>query len=649
MAQVTFQKQVVLTNLAEAKQTFDGGFVATGWYSNPSGNQDVCLIRTNSLGDTIWTRIFGEAEDVQSISMDITSDSGYIIAGWTYIGATDSAKVYLIRTNANGDTLWIKKLGGTRNDDGRCVRQTLDGGFIISGETNSFGAGYQDTYIIKTDANGNVEWSKALGGPLFDYGYAICETDDSGFVALVTFNAFSNNSDILLVKMNSLGDTLWSKSYGGSGVDMGFDIVETFDHGFAVMGYTNSFGSGGGDGYLLVTDSTGNLLWSKTYGDTGDEFGTGISQTPDSGYILCGYTSSFGVSTLAPYLIKVNAEGDLLWSETYEDSNYGVAWSVIQTFDGGYLTAGEQNELMKLNSNGESGCNEHIANTVVTTPSTIVSNPPISVTVANTIAKPTSTAVSSGVAVINVCPAQVAFSSSANSICEKFCIGFFDESINNPTSWLWLFPGGNPSSSVLQNPVNICYNTPGTYDVTLITTNAQGSNTLTLTNFITVYATPAIPTITQIGYTLTSSPAFSYQWQFNSADIPGATNQSYTILQTGFYSVVVSNPQGCISSSTLLYVLISEVDEMSGDGGISIYPNPSSGNFTVELLQTENSRDVSIDVVNTLDQKIFSYSEKIPSRDFKKQIDLSNIADGVYFIEIQTENEFLRKKIVVAD
>src|SRR6185295_13776086 len=124
---------------------------------------------------------------------------------------------------------------------------------------------------------------------------------------------------------------------------------------------------------------------------------------------------------------------------------------------------------------------------------------------------------------------------------------------------------------------------------------------------------------------------------------------SYTILQTGFYSVVVSNPQGCISSSTLLYVLISEVDEMSGDGGISIYPNPSSGNFTVELLQTENSRDVSIDVVNTLDQKIFSYSEKIPSRDFKKQIDLSNIADGVYFIEIQTENEFLRKKIVVAD
>ncbi len=148
----------------------------------------------------------------------------------------------------------------------------------------------------------------------------------------------------------------------------------------------------------------------------------------------------------------------------------------------------------------------------------------------------------------------VAFSPSQDSICEKFCTDFIDQSINNPTSWLWLFPGGSPSSSTLQNPANICYSVPGIYNVTLITTDASGNDTLSLNNCVTVIATPAIPSITQSGYTLTTDPAFAYQWQFNSVDIPGATNQSYAITQTGFYSVVVSNQQGCVSSSTLLYV-----------------------------------------------------------------------------------------------
>src|SRR6185295_11760888 len=102
-------------------------------------------------------------------------------------------------------------------------------------------------------------------------------------------------------------------------------------------------------------------------------------------------------------------------------------------------------------------------------------------------------------------------------------------SLNNPTSWLWEFPGGNPSTSTDQNPMNICYNTPGTYDVTLITTNAGGSDTLTLSNYITVYTNPFAPLISQTGNTLTSTPATTYQWQLNSVDIPGATNQSYTI------------------------------------------------------------------------------------------------------------------------
>jgi len=239
----------------------------------------------------------------------------------------------------------------------------------------------------------------------------------------------------------------------------------------------------------------------------------------------------------------------------------------------------------------------------------------------------------------------VAFSSSATSICEKFCINFFDSSANNPASWQWIFPGGAPSSSSDQNPTNICYDTPGVYDVTLITTNANGSDTLTLHNYINVYATPPFPSISQVGYTLTSSPASSYQWQLNSINIPGATNQSYTIMQTGLYTVIVSDSNGCVNSANQ-YVLISGIDEVN-DSNISIHPNPSNGNFIVELLQSENFGEVSIDILNTLGQKNFSSAEKISSHEWKKEIDLHTAASGVYFIEIKTEKEFVRKKILI--
>jgi len=237
---------------------------------------------------------------------------------------------------------------------------------------------------------------------------------------------------------------------------------------------------------------------------------------------------------------------------------------------------------------------------------------------------------------------------SDTNVCEKFCIDFTDQSNNNPVAWLWLFPGGTPSASTDQNPSQICYQVPGVFDVTLITTNANGNDTLTLNNYITVNPTPPFPTITQAGYTLTSSSAYSYQWQFNSVNIPGATNQSYTILQTGYYTVIVGDSNGCANSFTV-YVLISGIADMVGDENISIYPNPSSGSFMVEWLNGLMAGEVSIDVVNTLGQTIFSSTKNISPSPFKKEIDLSDAARGVYFIEIKTEKEFIRKKILIAE
>ena len=249
------------------------------------------------------------------------------------------------------------------------------------------------------------------------------------------------------------------------------------------------------------------------------------------------------------------------------------------------------------------------------------------------------------------------FACNNQNVCEKFCVNFFDSSTNNPIAWQWLFPGGSPSSSTDQNPANICYNVPGVYNVTLITTTANGTDTLTLSNYITVYSTPPLPTISQVGYTLTSSSATSYQWQFNSVNIPGATNQSYTVLQSGYYTVIVSDSNGCVNSASIK-VTISGIDEVS-DANVSIYPNPSSGNFIIEFSDGFIAGEVSIDVVNTLSQKVFSSTEKIHNSVFsegvhsdRKEIDLSNgtaydVSSGVYFVEIKTQRTFVKKKIII--
>jgi len=230
------------------------------------------------------------------------------------------------------------------------------------------------------------------------------------------------------------------------------------------------------------------------------------------------------------------------------------------------------------------------------------------------------------------------FVSSATNVCEKLCINFTDQSINNPTSWQWNFPGGSPSSSTDENPTNICYNSSGSYDVTLISTNAVGSDTLTLVNYITVNATPPLPVITQFVYTLISSPAFSYQWQFNSADIPAATNQVYNALQTGYYTVIIGDTNGCINSA-MVYVLIDGISDVVGDSNFSIFPNPSSDKI---LLAFSSSEKKQIQITNTLGQIVLATT--INSQ--QEEINLRNFPRGIYLVMVKTDSQTIEKKFL---
>ncbi|MBA2422606.1 MAG: T9SS type A sorting domain-containing protein [Chitinophagales bacterium] len=238
--------------------------------------------------------------------------------------------------------------------------------------------------------------------------------------------------------------------------------------------------------------------------------------------------------------------------------------------------------------------------------------------------------------------------SSDTSICEKFCIDFYDSSANNPTSWQWIFDGATPPGSTDQNPTGICYDTPGSYDVTLITTNANGSDTLILADYITVYDTPPFPTISQNGNTLTASPADSYQWQFNSIDVTGATNQNYEATQSGLYTVIITDSNGCTNSATI-DVVFTGMENLSLASNLFIYPNPSNGNFVIELLSELKGEEISVEIFNAIGQLVFSYQERFDNSPYKKEIDLSPQATGVYLIRLKTETDFINQKMIFTE
>jgi hypothetical protein len=190
-------------------------------------------------------------------------DGGYVVAGiYDYFGS--DAQVYLVKTNASGDTLWTRTYGGTDYDYSYSVQQTSDGGYIIAGWTSSFG-NQDQFYLVKTNSRGDTLWSRTYGGTNNDWCFSAQQTADMGYIIAGETNSFGNSWQAYLVKTNASGDTLWTKTYGGAGSDCGYSVQQTSDTGYIVAGWTNSFGNGY-QVYLIQTNAAGDTLWTRVYG-----------------------------------------------------------------------------------------------------------------------------------------------------------------------------------------------------------------------------------------------------------------------------------------------------------------------------------------------------------------------------------------------
>ena len=197
--------------------------------------------------------------------------------------------LYLIISFSNNQAqpTFQKTFGSQNYDGGASVQQTSDGGYIVLGSTVPF------AYLLKTDSKGDTLWTKTYGGSGSDYGASVQQTVDGGYIIVGTTNFGAGSTDVYLIKTDVNGDPLWTKAYGGTGVEQGMYVQETSDGGYIITGFTISFGAGGSDVYLIKTDSIGDTLWTRTFGGTSDDYGHSVYQATDGGYVIVGYTNSF--------------------------------------------------------------------------------------------------------------------------------------------------------------------------------------------------------------------------------------------------------------------------------------------------------------------------------------------------------------------
>jgi hypothetical protein len=276
--------------------------------------------------DSLWARTYGGANEEIGYGVRQTGDSGYIVIGQTSSYGAGDQDIWLLKTDASGDSQWSRTFGGTGEDGAACV-QITDGGYLLAGYSEPLGDSSR-AWIIKTDSNGDSLWSRRWSR-VSSASWA--EPAPGGGYVVVGWIQVAGEKDVWLTKISASGDSLWSHSYGGPQEDGAFNVRRTHDGGYVLAGYTYSYGAGGNDWWLLKTDANGDSLWSHTFGGSGDDEAWGVWPTRDGGFLITG--SGF------TQLIKTDADGDSLWSR-----NFGL-WkrpiSVREIPGGNLLVAGQ--------------------------------------------------------------------------------------------------------------------------------------------------------------------------------------------------------------------------------------------------------------------------------------------------------------------
>ena len=325
------------------QQTADGGYIVAGeTLSYGAGSWDFYLVKTDASGNMTWEQTFGGNDADYAQSVQQTTDGGYIVAGTTRSYGAGGSDFYLVKADASGNMTWEQTYGGSGSDNAFSVQQTADGGYIVLGETRSYGAGGSDFYLVKADASGNMEWQQTFGGSDDDWAKSVQQTADGGYIMTGYTQSYATvNADIYLVKADASGNMTWEQTFSANDDNLGYSVQQTTDGGYIVGGQTANYSADWFGVYLVKTDTLGNMEWDSTFGNSDYDDAFSVDQTADGGYVIAGVTWSYGAGEGDCYLIKTDASGNMEWQKTMGGIDDEYAWAVEQTADDGYIVAGE--------------------------------------------------------------------------------------------------------------------------------------------------------------------------------------------------------------------------------------------------------------------------------------------------------------------
>lgn len=356
----------------DIEPTIDGGYITAGYTSSSNGDvtinhgsNDMWIIKSDNSGNIQWQKTFGGSDIDRGTKIQQTTDGGYIVIGYTLSADGDLTNnhgehdLWIVKLDTSGNIQWQKTYGGSGSDEGVDIQQTNDGGYIAIGATSSIDGditinyGQRDMWIIKLDNSGNIQWQKTYGNTYNDDGTQIRQLSDGNYVVSGNYNFSSTDtSDFWILKLNTSGAIVWQKTYGGSSREYPYEIQITNDGGYILVGYTQSTDGdvtgnhGLGDVWMTKLNPSGDMLWQKTFGGTSSDYGEAITQTLDGGYIISGSAQSpdgdvTGNHGSADFwVIKTDASGNIQWQKTLGGNSFDIARTIIQISNDTYIVAG---------------------------------------------------------------------------------------------------------------------------------------------------------------------------------------------------------------------------------------------------------------------------------------------------------------------